>query len=104
MARLFRRAPAIDRHCLESGASCRGRNDGADDRVRTDDLLITSQLLYQLSYVGPGVFLFPRLVWNCKHRFHFPGAVVGWTCQGRGESGIDESVRWLTMNTEGIEK
>jgi hypothetical protein len=25
---------------------------GADDRIRTGDLLITNQLLYQLSYVG----------------------------------------------------
>ena len=31
----------------------RGIN-GADDPTRTDDLLITSELLYQLSYVGPG--------------------------------------------------
>ncbi len=28
------------------------RVDGADTRSRTRDLLITSQLLYQLSYVG----------------------------------------------------
>jgi hypothetical protein len=28
--------------------------NGADDPIRTDDLLITSELLYQLSYVGPG--------------------------------------------------
>jgi hypothetical protein len=27
---------------------------GADVRIRTGDLLITSELLYQLSYVGPG--------------------------------------------------
>ena len=27
--------------------------NGADDPTRTDDLLITSELLYQLSYVGP---------------------------------------------------
>jgi hypothetical protein len=26
--------------------------DGADERSRTADLLITNQLLYQLSYVG----------------------------------------------------
>ncbi len=30
------------------------RRDGADDPIRTDDLLITSELLYQLSYVGLG--------------------------------------------------
>jgi hypothetical protein len=26
--------------------------DGAGSRIRTDDLLITNQLLYQLSYAG----------------------------------------------------
>ncbi len=31
---------------------CLGKKDGADDPNRTDDLLITSELLYQLSYVG----------------------------------------------------
>ena len=41
-------------------ATCPGRGsadpqkNGADDPTRTDDLLITSELLYQLSYVGPG--------------------------------------------------
>ena len=28
------------------------RQDGAGRRIRTDDLLITNQLLYQLSYAG----------------------------------------------------
>ena len=28
--------------------------NGAGDRNRTDDLLITNQLLYQLSYTGKG--------------------------------------------------
>ena len=28
------------------------RKDGADGRIRTGDLLITNQLLYQLSYIG----------------------------------------------------
>src|SRR5262249_7761165 len=28
-------------------------NDGGDGRIRTGDLMITNQLLYQLSYVGP---------------------------------------------------
>ena len=27
-------------------------SSGADDRTRTGDLLITNQLLYQLSYIG----------------------------------------------------
>ena len=31
-----------------------GENTGADGRIRTGDLLITNQLLYQLSYVGDG--------------------------------------------------
>ena len=39
----------VIRKCLE----LRGKF-GADDPIRTDDLLITSELLYQLSYVGPG--------------------------------------------------
>lgn len=30
------------------------KKSGADDPIRTDDLLITSELLYQLSYVGSG--------------------------------------------------
>ena len=29
--------------------------NGAGDRSRTDDLLITNQLLYQLSYAGDGM-------------------------------------------------
>ena len=35
------------------------RLDGADERTRTADLLITNQLLYQLSYVGRGKGLGP---------------------------------------------
>ncbi len=31
----------------------RGFKYGADNQDRTGDLLITNQLLYQLSYVGP---------------------------------------------------
>ena len=47
--------------CIEQGATgkkpvkiCRGNSgrSGAEDRSRTDDLLITNQLLYQLSYFG----------------------------------------------------
>ena len=34
------------------GAFVSAREHGADDRIRTGDLLITNQLLYQLSYVG----------------------------------------------------
>ena len=30
------------------------KKNGAGDRNRTDDLLITNQLLYQLSYTGSG--------------------------------------------------
>ena len=29
--------------------------NGADSRIRTDDLLITNELLYQLSYTSPQV-------------------------------------------------
>ena len=31
--------------------------NGAGDRIRTNDLLITNQLLYQLSYAGLYLFL-----------------------------------------------
>lgn len=34
--------------------------DGAESRTRTDDLLITNQLLYQLSYFG--------LLFDCIYR------------------------------------
>ncbi len=43
---------------------------GADDKNRTYDLLITSQLLYQLSYVGVGariigsVFVFVKTIFK----------------------------------------
>ncbi len=33
---------------------CTGFESGADEQIRTADLLITNQLLYQLSYVGTG--------------------------------------------------
>ena len=39
---------ASKRTCLEAF----GLSDGADDRNRTGDLLVTSELLYQLSYIG----------------------------------------------------
>ena len=47
---------------------------GANDRIRTDDLLITNELLYQLSYIGlkrarikPEPFLSVKFsnVWKC---------------------------------------
>ena len=44
------RGIAHDWKMLYSGAFLRKRE--ADDRNRTYDLLITNQLLYQLSYVG----------------------------------------------------
>lgn len=41
----------------ESGDYARShKNIGAGKRSRTSDLLITNQLLYQLSYAGPAVF------------------------------------------------
>lgn len=35
-----------------------GMAPGADSRIRTDDLIITNDLLYQLSYIGIGHFSF----------------------------------------------
>ena len=57
--------------------------DGADERTRTADLLITSELLYQLSYVGltGPVFLRPVRARNlapgsgCCHRARPSGDV-----------------------------
>ena len=46
IATLFRNESAG----LPAGAEC--LQTGADDRTRTGDLLITNQLLYQLSYIG----------------------------------------------------
>ena len=52
--------------------------EGAGNRIRTDDLLITNQLLYQLSYAGEG-----RCVWESKvgegrwARLKFGGVKVG---------------------------
>ena len=36
-------------------APARKIKTGANDRNRTDDLFITSELLYRLSYIGPGM-------------------------------------------------
>jgi hypothetical protein len=53
-------------------------DDGAGNRIRTDDLLITNQLLYQLSYAGEG-----RWFWESKvregrwARLKFGGVEVG---------------------------
>jgi hypothetical protein len=37
---------------MEGGYEGEGEDSGATGRIRTDDLLITNQLLYQLSYGG----------------------------------------------------
>ena len=37
---------------MASNVFIRLEKNGAEDRSRTDDLLITNQLLYQLSYFG----------------------------------------------------
>ena len=46
-------APQPHHTVFSNTTSLRQTCDGADTRIRTGDLLITSQLLYQLSYVGP---------------------------------------------------
>ena len=45
------------------GRPYRGENTGAGERTRTADLLITNQLLYQLSYAG-----IPSESMTCEHR------------------------------------
>lgn len=37
---------------MDRRANCKPRCDGADSRTRTDDLLITNELLYQLSHIS----------------------------------------------------
>ena len=41
----------------------RALKGGATVRSRTADILITSEVLYQLSYGGPKVFEFERVIW-----------------------------------------
>ena len=43
---------AVCHEQLPSPATAGPVNAGANSRIRTDDLLITNELLYQLSYVG----------------------------------------------------
>ncbi len=51
---------------------------GADERIRTADLLITNQLLYQLSYVGLGAPWDRRFLgWKEAILAVFPGGCHG---------------------------
>ena len=60
------------RSCLRGPKGRKGPwalgQNGADDPTRTDDLLITSELLYQLSYVGPGTVRFSRCLAGRRQR------------------------------------
>gem|GEM_PF-4672372 len=47
------------------------KKDGAESRTRTDDLLITDQLLYQLSYFGMPVEIVPLRPPSVKFRANF---------------------------------
>jgi hypothetical protein len=55
---IYRRDQAFDRaaekHEAQSENWAFSLNSGADERNRTSDLLITNQLLYQLSYISEG--------------------------------------------------
>jgi hypothetical protein len=56
----------------------REQTAGADDRIRTGDLLITNQLLYQLSYVGLTLVSLSFAVPGVKARYaKFFEAVAG---------------------------
>ena len=48
-----------------------GRGSGATDPIRTDDLLITSELLYQLSHSSICTFLFSGPTGPSKHHIHY---------------------------------
>ena len=56
---------------------------GAGERTRTSDLLITNQLLYQLSYVGPGPPGGGRAVYRA-----LPGGAIAGVAAG-GPDGAD---------------
>ena len=47
---------------VQIGKPKTGEGNGAEGRTRTDDLLITNQLLYQLSYFGMLIRLY-RCAW-----------------------------------------
>ncbi len=47
-------SPTFSERRIDSRPDSIGGNGGANGRIRTDDLLITNELLYQLSYVGCG--------------------------------------------------
>ena len=48
---------------MDRRANCRPRCDGADSRTRTDDLLITNELLYQLSHIS----IFDLILYDTPH-------------------------------------
>ena len=50
---------------------------GADTKSRTRDLLITNQLLYQLSYVGFGGRIIRILALYGKGEYHLSSEIVG---------------------------
>ena len=49
---LCRDARGVHRDAVAMAPSPRVPHDGAHDRNRTDDLLLTMEMLYRLSYVG----------------------------------------------------
>src|SRR5438552_3044335 len=59
-------SPSVSRWALAGNSSVQGFRFGAGNRTRTDDLLITNQLLYQLSYAGAALV--------SGHRFRPPGS------------------------------
>ena len=48
---------------MDRRANCRPRCGGADSRTRTDDLLITNELLYQLSHIS----IFDLILYDTPH-------------------------------------
>ena len=55
MESIFSAANGFNLHSTIVASRVHLRRDRADDGIRTRDLLITNQLLYQLSYVGGSV-------------------------------------------------
>ncbi len=49
------RSPVLQTSAFSRSATSAMTNNGAESRTRTDDVLLTMQLLCQLSYLGEGI-------------------------------------------------
>ena len=76
-------------------------SDGAGERIRTSDLLITNQLLYRLSYTGNSA-LACRLQPN--HHIHARNVLTGWQLGHTRISNCSASISLYFLKLLGIEE